>query len=82
MLPLVQTTCYKGLALPVFEYASPVQDPHQQDLINSLELVQRRVARRTLHDFRRSISATALVSGLDLDTLLLRRNCGQGHLEV
>ena len=51
-----------------------------QELIDSLELVQRRIARRTLHEFRRTTSAAALVSRLNLDTLQLRRTAAKATL--
>ena len=68
-----QTKCYKTLVRPVLEYSSSVWDPSQQYLSDSLELVQRRSARRILHDFRPTTSASQLVSRLELVPLLLRR---------
>jgi hypothetical protein len=54
-------------------YGSPVWDPYQQNLSDTLELVQRRSARRILHDFSLRSSATALVQKLGLLTLSERR---------
>ena len=68
-----QTTCYKTIVRPLLEYASPVWDPPQEGLRNSLEMVQRRAARRILHDFRPTTSASGLVARLELDPLKLRR---------
>ena len=68
-----QAKCYKSLVRPVLEYSSSVWDPSQQSLINNLEMVQRRAARRIMHDFKPTTSASALVAKLDLDPLSLRR---------
>ena len=69
----VQTHCYKALARPVAEYASPVWDPHCQTHIDALESSQRRAARRILNDFNRESSATALLKKLELESLQERR---------
>jgi hypothetical protein len=50
-----------------------VWDPFQQNLSEALELVQRRAARRILHDFSPQTSALALVRQRDLQTLSERR---------
>ena len=76
----MQTHCYKGLARPVLEYASPIWDPHQQYLINTLEAVQRRTARRITRDFSPTTSATALVSSLQLQPLRARRQVDKAAL--
>jgi len=69
----VQTHCYKAMARPIMEYASIVWDPNQENLKSTLEMVQRRAARRILHDFRPTTSATAMVERLNLDPLQSRR---------
>ena len=76
----VQTRCYKSLARPMLEYASTVWSPYQQGLINDIEMVQRRAARRILRDYRTTTSATALVNQLGLHQLETRRNNNKAAL--
>ena len=47
--------------------------PHQEYLCDMLENIQKRSARRILHDFRRTTSSTALVQQLNLQPLRERR---------
>ncbi|KAL8586645.1 hypothetical protein ACOMHN_040153 [Nucella lapillus] len=76
----VQTHCYKALARPLLEYASPVWSPHTTEQIAALEAVQRRAARRILGDYRRTTSASGLVKQLGLDTLQSRRQTDRACL--
>ena len=76
----LQTHCYQSLARPILEYSSTVWDPHQQNLINTLEMTQRRAARRILQDFSPKTSASALVAKLHLDTLQHRRAASKATL--
>ena len=46
----IQPYCCKCLARPILDYAATMWDLHQQDLISTLEITQRRAARRTLQD--------------------------------
>ena len=52
-------------------------DPPQEYLAQDLEKVQRRAARRIMHDFRPTTSASELVSKLELDTLKFRRTAAK-----
>ena len=69
----VQSHCYKALVRPILDYASPVWDPYQQDLIDTLEATQRRTARRIYQNFDRQTSGSTLVQRLELPTLKERR---------
>ena len=44
MKPSVKVAAYTTLARPILEYANVVWDPHQQYLIDSIEMVQWRAA--------------------------------------
>ena len=48
-------------------------EPHQQHLKSTLEMVQRQSARRILHDFSPTSSASALVTQRQLEKLQSRR---------
>ena len=69
----VQTHCFKTITRPVLEYASSIWDPHQKNLINQIEMVQRRTARRILRDYHKTSSASDMVNLLKLDNLKQRR---------
>ena len=43
--PTIKTNAYNSLVRPLVEHASPVWDPHTQEHINQIEMVQRRAAR-------------------------------------
>ena len=72
-----QATCFKTLARPVLEYASPIWDPATVEHTTAIEMVQRRAARRILHDFRRTSSASAMVARLQLEPLQARRKASK-----
>jgi len=76
----VQVRCYKGIVRPLMEYASTVWDPHQANHTNLLERVQRRSARRILHNFSRTCSASAMVRQLGLQTLESRRTTAKASM--
>ncbi|PIK35151.1 putative RNA-directed DNA polymerase from mobile element jockey-like [Apostichopus japonicus] len=65
---------YKGLLLPVLEYASSVWDPHQAFLQHNLENIQRRAARFIASDYSREPgSVSSLLRDLNLVPLAERR---------
>ena len=69
----VQTHYFKGIVRPVLDYTSPLWDPHRQHLASTLEMVQRRSARRILQDFCTTSSASEMVAKLHLEPLSKRR---------
>ena len=68
-----KTHCYKALSRPLMEYASPIWDPSQQTLRNTLEATQRRAARRITNNFDPASSASEILTSLNLQPLHTRR---------
>ncbi|PIK41515.1 putative RNA-directed DNA polymerase from mobile element jockey-like [Apostichopus japonicus] len=72
--PDAKLAAYKGLLLPVLEYASSVWDPHQAFLQHNLENIQRRAARFIASDYSREPgSVSSLLRDLNLVPLAERR---------
>ena len=64
---------YTTLVRSILEYASIIWDPHTDSNIHKLETVQRRSARRIMHNYNRHASVTTMLQHLDLPTLQQRR---------
>ena len=64
---------YKAMLRPVLEYASTVWDPHTQENINKIEMVQRRAARFVKNQYGQTASVTNMLKQLDWLTLRERR---------
>ena len=69
----VKEQAYKTYVRPTLEFNSTVWDPHQQDLVSQLEMVQRRAARFVKSDFDKKHSVTNMLHDLQWQTLSERR---------
>ena len=72
---IVKDRSYKALIRPQLEHASPVWDPHTQNLSHQLESVQRRAARYVCSDFhsRTPGCVTDMLRSLEWESLQTRR---------
>ena len=66
-----------SLVRPHVEYASSVWDPYQKDLINKIEMVQRRAARFIQNDYQRTSSVQNMLNELGWDSLQDRRTASR-----
>ena len=71
--PPVKVAAYNTLVRPILEYANIVWDPHQQYLIDNIEMVQRRAARWVKQDYRLTSSVSDMLNDLQWTTLYERR---------
>ena len=62
--PRINTAAYQTLMRPLLEYAPTMWDPHTQANIRKIEMVQRRAARYTLHQYHNTSSVTAMLDHL------------------
>ena len=69
----VKETAYITLVRPILEYASVVWDPHQQYIINNIEMIQRRAAWWVKQDYRLTSSVSDMINDLQWTTLQKRR---------
>ena len=67
----VKSTCYKTLVRPQLEYVASVGPVDTN--ISQIEVVQRRTARFTLGDYRRTSSVSSMLHQLKWDDLVTRR---------
>jgi len=64
---------YKAMVRPVLEYASTVWDPHTQENIKKVEMVQRRAARFVKNQYGQTSSVTEMLHHLQWQSLRERR---------
>ena len=69
---------YKALVRPTCEYASTVWDPHTQDNINKIEMVQRRAARFVKRQQARTSSVTEMLHQLNWKSLREKKSTSDG----
>ena len=71
--PELGEVAYKSIVGPLLEYAAPVWDPHIQEDIQRIEMVQRRAARWVLSDYSPSSSVSDMLGRLGWRTLEQQR---------
>ena len=70
----IKAVAYALLVRPILEYASAAWDPHSQNNIKTLEIIQRQAARFCKNDYSREPgSVTKLLQELGWETLQARR---------
>lgn len=69
----LKNTAYLTCIRPILEYACPVWDPMQANLIDKLEKIQNRAARFVLGRYERRDSCSAMKAELGWELLSLRR---------
>ena len=74
------TAAYITLVRPKLEYCASVCDPHHSQLVQKLEMVQRRAGRYTTRSYRNTSSVTNMLEGLNWESLQSRRT--KIHLTV
>ena len=68
-----KTAAYYTLVRPNLEYCASVWNPHHSQLVQKLEMVQRRAARYTTRRYRNTSSVTDMLESLNWESLQSRR---------
>ena len=70
----IKLQCYKTyVRSPIIEYASPVWDTNNKNVMKKVESVQRKSARFILNDYNKDSSVSKMIKKLNLDSIELRR---------
>jgi hypothetical protein len=69
----IKEVAYQTLVRPSLEYCCTVWDPHQQNHINQLEMVQRRAARFVTRRYHNTSSVSGMLEELGWEPLKVRR---------
>ena len=65
----IKLQCYKTYVRPIIEYASPVWDNNNKNVIQKVQSVQRKAARFFLNDYNKNSSVAKMIKKLNLDLL-------------
>ena len=68
-----KVAAYKALVRPFLKYASLAWDPCTVSSVDSIEIVQRRAARRAMQDYKPTSTITAMLEELDWPSLQSKR---------
>ena len=74
---VTKTNAYMALVRPHLDYCSVVWNPHNKNMINKIESVQRRAARYVCNNYHNTSSVTGMLDALQWDTLSSRRTKSQ-----
>ena len=69
----IKFQCYKTYVTTIIEYAFPVWDTNNKNLIQKVESVQRKPARFILNNYNKDSSVSKMIKKLNLDSIRLRR---------
>ena len=79
--PHLKELAYKSLVRPIVEYACTSWDPHQQNNIHRLEMIQRRAARYVKNRFHNTSSVSDMLHQLEWESLEYRRKEARYNLK-
>ena len=68
----IKLQCYKTYVRPIIEYASLVWDTSNKNVIQKVEIVQRKAARFIFNDYNKDSNLLKMMKKLNLDSIELR----------